>query len=422
MKRAHVIGCIVATLLAFAWSASLQASPAVGSWMASEALPAGTPIRFEGRAVKGERPYVQLRLFHIEENRSADVELQPDPIDPIHAAWFRLPFALAKGQGVSYAIGLREGSGVPPAPEFDCRSDDTDLVVKFGQRELLRYAIAERTSDDPSKEYLTRSGYFHPVTTLAGDLVTDDFCPDHPHQHGIFFAWTESRYGDTKTEFWNQHLRRGTIRHAKLGPFGAGPTLAAFETTQVYRLPETDEPILEETWQTRCFLLDANVWLLDLTVKQTALTDRPLLIPKYHYGGLGIRGERSWRPDVATLLTSEGKDRIAGNASRPVWTALSGPVGSRRPQIAVLDHPSNFRHPQPVRLHPEMPYFAISPMIEGEFEVSREKPFEARYAIAVASESLPAERIDALQRAFAANPTLKRPDRDWLGDRNGESR
>ena len=90
--------------------------------------------------------------------------------------------------------------------------------------------------------------------------------------------------------------------------------------------------------------------------------------------------------------------------------------------IAVLDHPSNFRHPQPVRLHPDMPYFAIAPMVEGEFEVSREKPFEARYGIIVASETLPAERLDSLQRAFAANPTLKRPNRDFLGDPSGESR
>lgn len=422
MNRALFLFSFLAAASAFACAASSTAAPVVFSWIAPEALPAGTSIRFEGRASDGKRPYLQLNLHLLDEARAFDVEVQPDPLDPTNAGWFRLPFAVAKGQDVKYLIGRRGESDLPPTPEFECSSDESNLVVKYGQQELLRYAIAERSSDDPSKDYLTRSGYFHPVTTLAGDVVTDDFCPDHPHQHGIFFAWTESRYGDVKTEFWNQHLRRGTIRHAGLGPSGGGTVLAGFETTQIYRLPETDEPILEETWQVRCFVIDASVWLLDLTVKQVALTDEPLVNLKYHYGGLGLRGERNWRPGVATFQTSEGKDRIAGNASRPNWTALSGPVGPRRPMIAVLDHPSNFRHPQPVRLHPDMPYFAIAPMAEGEFEVSREQPFVARYGIVIASDAIARERLDALQRAFAADPTLKNPDRDWLGDPNSDSR
>jgi hypothetical protein len=69
-----------------------------------------------------------------------------------------------------------------------------------------------------------------------------------------------------------------------------------------------------------------------------------------------------------------------------------------------------------------MPYFAIAPMAEGAFEVSREKPFSARYGIIVASETLTPARLDAMQRAFAADPTLNLPNRDRLGDPDGESR
>jgi hypothetical protein len=416
--RSCLLACVaVAVICLVAPITSAHATFAERVWVAPADVPAGTPVRLEVDAAKG----YPAGILVVREENYRMVPVQRDPLSK-SAAWIQLPFAATKGERVAWRPLFSEEFVAAPSPAFDCVSNGRDLVVKYGQQELLRYAIAERSTDDPSKDYLTRSGYFHPVTTLAGDVVTDDFCPDHPHQHGIFFAWTESRYGDVKTEFWNQHLSRGTIRHAGLGPSGGGSVLAGFEAKQVYRLPETDEPILEETWQARCFVIDANVWLLDLTVKQTALTDQPLVNQKYHYGGLGIRGERNWRPDVATFLTSEGKDRHAGNASRPVWTALSGPVEPQRPMIAVLDHPSNFRHPQPVRLHPGMPYFAIAPMAEGEFEVSREKPFQARYGIVVASEALSAERLDALQGAFAADPTLKLPDLRRPEGRNGESR
>lgn len=376
-----------------------------GRFTAPVALPSGTPVRIDTPDPDPGPIDVEL----IRDGEVWRVAFQKDAIDDI--AWFQLPFDLKAGDAFEWSLLFLPDPVLPPAPRWSAERGDGDLVVRYGRQELLRYAIAERKSDEADKDYLTRSGYFHPVRTLAGDLVTDDFSPDHAHQHGIFFAWTESRYGDTKTEFWNQHLRRGTIRHAGLGPSGGGAVLAGFETKQVYRLPESDEAVLEETWQARCFALDAQTWLLDLTVKQIALTDVPFVNQKYHYGGLGLRGARHWTPDVASFLTSERKDRLAGNATRPLWSALSGPVESRKPTLAVLDCPSNFRYPTPVRLHPSMPYFAIAPMIEGEFEISKERPFVARYGVVVTSDAVAPERLDSLQAAFAADLTVRSGDR-----------
>lgn len=402
----------ILTLLAAAigQEGAVRADIHANSWQSPLRLPAGFPIRVEADYGELPRELDWGQYFTTQDGRRATVAVQPDPLEPTKFGWVRLPFDLHRDEWVSWWALSRVWNS-PPTPSFHVTTDAADVVVSYGQRELLRYAVAERESEEAGKDYLMRSGYFHPVTTLAGDVVTDDFCPDHPHQHGIFFAWTESRYGDVKTEFWNQHLRRGTIRHGGLGPSGGGSVLAGFETKQVYRLPETDEAILEEIWQTRCFLIDADVWLLDLTIKQTALTDQPFTNVRYHYGGLGLRGARDWKKDLAKFLTSDGNGRIAGNATRPVWTALSGPTGDRRPTLAVLDHRTNFRYPQPVRLHPDMPYFAISPMAEGAFEVSQEKPFVARYGIVVASDVIAPERLDALQRAFSADATLG-PDTD----------
>jgi hypothetical protein len=64
---------------------------------------------------------------------------------------------------------------------------------------------------------------------------------------------------------------------------------------------------------------------------------------------------------------------------------MSGPVppdtgnDDKLATLLVMGHPSNFRANQPVRLHPDKPYFCFAPMITGSFTISREQPFTSRY-------------------------------------------
>src|SRR5688572_21483736 len=34
-----------------------------------------------------------------------------------------------------------------------------------------------------------RAGYVHPLYSLKGEILTEDFPDDHPFHHGIFWAW-----------------------------------------------------------------------------------------------------------------------------------------------------------------------------------------------------------------------------------------
>ncbi len=57
-----------------------------------------------------------------------------------------------------------------------------------------------------------------------------------------------------------------------------------------------DQKVLNETWEVAVAQKDldgtpANI--IDLTSTQTCAGNQPLKLPKYHYGGLGVRGSRS---------------------------------------------------------------------------------------------------------------------------------
>src|SRR5206468_817402 len=63
-----------------------------------------------------------------------------------------------------------------------------------------------------------RSGFLHPLATRSGLVVTDDFPPDHAHQHGVFFAWVNPTFRGRPTDFWNQAKRTGRVGHDESRP------------------------------------------------------------------------------------------------------------------------------------------------------------------------------------------------------------
>ena len=79
------------------------------------------------------------------------------------------------------------------------------------------------------------------------------------------------------------------------------------------------------------------------------------------------------------MLTNEGKSRKQGNHTRPNWVILHGEIDGATCGIAAMSHPENFRGPQPVRLHPNKPYFCFAPMVLGDFQIQPGKPYVSRY-------------------------------------------
>ncbi|MGB8193049.1 MAG: DUF6807 family protein, partial [Chitinophagaceae bacterium] len=102
-----------------------------------------------------------------------------------------------------------------------------------------------------------------------------------------------------------------------------------------------------------------------------------LYLNKYHYGGLAVRGSKEWnRHDTPhfrndwQILTSEGKNNASANHTPARWVDASGKVSDKTGGITVLGHPSNFRYPQAIRVHPDMPYWCFAPVVDGAFTLA----------------------------------------------------
>jgi hypothetical protein len=303
-----------------------------------------------------------------------------------------------------------------------CADDGKALTVTIGGRPVLRYHHAVLEPPSGIEPLYRRSGFIHPLLSPSGHAVTDDFAPDHPHQHGLFFAWVNTTFEVRHPDFWNQKAGTARIRHAATLRTVDGPVLGGFSVRlrhEELTSSETPRPVLDEVWTARVYSI-AETHVVDFESRQSCAGSERLTVNKYHYGGLGLRGNRAWfdnavkgndapdpsRSGRSDFLTSEGKARRDGNHSSPDWVDLSGLVDGHFAGITILGSRANFRAPQPVRLHPNKPYLCLAPMVSGEFEIAPGKEYVSRYRLLVHDGPPDPKRIERAWNDYSDPPQV----------------
>jgi hypothetical protein len=308
---------------------------------------------------------------------------------------------------------LAPAAAAPLAADGVTVNDDgKSLLVKVADKPVMAYNHAVVPSPDPKFAIHARGGYLHPVYNPSGQVVTDDLNPHHAYHHGIWFAWRHTTFDGHATDGWYETTKSGKLEHVKIVAFGGGPVFGHF-TVAMHQVdltsPQGPKPILDETWRVLVYRF-SDYFLFDLESTQTCAAGRPVTVDKCDYGGMSIRGHKDWLDPAKSksdYLTDQGKGRKDGNHSRPRWCDIHGQVGGQATGITVLDHPGNFRFPQPVRLCPTLPYFCLAPAVLGSFTIEVGKPFVSRYRFYVHDGTLAQVQADRLWRDYAHPPQVR---------------
>lgn len=296
-------------------------------------------------------------------------------------------------------------------------SADTVVAQKSGS--IIRFSTSGRTicayQMEPGElppgvaESFAHGAHLHPIYSPSGKLVTGNHQPDHPWQRGVWLGWTKTEFGSSHPDFWNMGKDgkiTAEVRFEKLEKLWNGPA-GGFVSRHVFldHSHTPDQKVLNETWEVHVSqkTLDGTLAnIIDLTSTQTCAGDTPLKLPKYHYGGLGVRGNALWNPvDAVTMLTSEGHDRKSGDSTKAKWVYLGGDVDGTSTGIAVLIHPSDFRFPQPLRLNPKNPQLCVAPSQDGDWAIEPGKPYISKYRILVFDGKPDANWIEAQWQIYA---------------------
>jgi len=330
-------------------------------------------------ALRGHQHFALTRI-----DNGQPIPAQVQAGDTPSIAWI-LHEKLAAGKARQYRLASTTKKP-DVARAVTVKDDGKRLHVKIGDKPVLVYNQAVVPSPDPKTPYYAKSGHIHPVYDPSGQMVTDDFNPDHAHQHGIMFAWRKTTFEGRSTNGWDQKVGTGKVEHVELIDFAGGPVFGSFTIRQQQvdlTAPDGPKPALDETWNVRIFNI-SDRFLFDVESTQTCAGGAPVVVEEIHYGGLMIRGHADWQEHKDfDYLTSEGKTKKDGNHTRPTWVDIYGPLAQKMTGVTILDHPGNFRFPQPVRLHPTMPYFCFTPALLGSFTIEPGKPYVSRYRFCI---------------------------------------
>jgi hypothetical protein len=276
-----------------------------------------------------------------------------------------------------------------------------------------------------TSEAFAHGAHLHPVYSPSGKLLTANHPPDHPHQRGIWMSWTKTEFGAGHPDFWNMGKDKsgkltGEIRFDKLLNHWGGPVHGGFTSTHRWLDHTTgaERDVLLETWDLKAYHVPeqpvakgspgTGIFLLDLTSTQTITGQEPLKLPKYHYGGLGVRGSALWDAvDKVSMLTSSGHDRKTGDATKARWVWLGGDVEGTPTGITALIHPGNFRFPQPLRLNPKNPQICVAPSADGDWSIEPGKPFVLKYRIVLMDGKPDAAELERLWIDYAQPPAVE---------------
>ena len=305
--------------------------------------------------------------------------------------------------------------------------EETDQAVTIRQsgNTMLVYNKQAPQVPDGIDPVFARTGFLHPVASPSGRIVTDVYPFDHAHQSGIFAAWVRTKWNDREIDFWNLAGGTGRVLHQRvIRTFSTNASLG-FETDLIHRAEKSPVvDILRERWKLTAFVTDGSYHVFDIETTQTALTDKPLVVQKYHYGGMAFRGQTRWLTDndddakknidatneaaskrlrePNSFLNDLGSDRIKGNHEHARWVSFTGQIDGQPVTITILSHRDNFRSPQPARIHPTKPYFVFSPCVDDEFVIDGDHPFFSRYRFIITDARADAAWLNEQWEAWCA--------------------
>jgi len=248
------------------------------------------------------------------------------------------------------------------------------LITCAGSSGAAEFVVKESASGgavvtvegQPFAEYVVDQGnkpYLWPIHGPGGPLMTRSWpmkdVPgekhDHPHQRGLTFGhqgvdgtdtWAEAAsYGTGEAER-AAAAKLGRIRHRGYIALAGGDTGVIHAASDV--LDPAGKPILADE-RRFTFSRSGDARVIDVDIDLIACHG-PVTLADMKDAGLSIRVPESMTVDAkqgGTIVNSAGQRDADAWAKRAVWCDYNGPVDGGRLGIAILNHPTSFRHPTP---------------------------------------------------------------------------
>ncbi|MHC4478790.1 MAG: DUF6807 family protein [Planctomycetota bacterium] len=255
--------------------------------------------------------------------------------------------ALVAFVGCSFT-GQRHPQKPAPHPIKIIAGDEGFFVTESG-RKILFYQCRTKCLDGKH----CRANYVHPLYDLNGEILTEDFPPDHPHHRGIFWAWHQIYVGKKRIgDGWSLQNISWDVHDVKL--LDVDSNCRGLEVNAHWKSPLwTDaagkqKPFIRETTTVRVHRTEDDFRKIDFTISLLALEDDVRLGGAKNakeYGGFSTRIRL---PEGIVFSGPAGPVEPKGTpVTAAPWMDFSGPFGDggSLSGLSVLCHKSNPLYP-----------------------------------------------------------------------------
>ena len=290
-------------------------------------------------------------------------------------------------------------SCAPPKAGLKATSNDEGIEIRNNDARILFYQVKPKSLDGKYE----RTNYIHPLYSLKGNAITEDFPKDHLHHHGLYSAWHQILLNGTPiADGWVNENISWKVIDSKVEHHGDDMAIRS-EVLWVSRVDEETEEIVKENVAIRVQRSNDQLRIIDYDIHLLPLKEGLSIggsDDEKGYGGFSLRLKL---PDDITFLARGGEVQAQVSAvDAGPWMNFVGSFdgdAAGRSGIVVFCHPSNPGYPQPWILRREKSM--QNPAYPGRSPVTLSKDgLSLRYRLIIHNGGLDTRRIEELFRNY----------------------
>ncbi|SHK46287.1 DUF6807 family protein [Hymenobacter psychrotolerans] len=149
-----------------------------------------------------------------------------------------------------------------------------------------------------------------------------------------------------------------------------------------------------------------------LTISLSCASASPVRLLRYRYGGLSWRATEKWNRDNSEILTSEGRSRKEADGSVARWCLAQGQLDQDSAGILLMSSPTNYNHPEPLRVWPETQnkrgdvFINFSPTKDRDWLLLPGQTYTLRYRLLVYAGRRTREQAESHWQHFGNPPRV----------------
>jgi len=355
----------------------------------------------------------ELSLFEITDNGKTPVEFQIFSHDRRFISW-KLSGITPAGKERKYELSKIKSS--PAKPNVNIKRVETGYEFEVNGKPVICYNSEMVYPPEGVDESYKRSGFIHPLYAPDKTVLTKIQPEDHYHHYGIWNPWTKTKFRDEEVDFWNLKKLQGTVRHAGIISLEEGNIFGSLGfLLEHISWPGSSREVkaITEYQEIKVYNRNDGIFMIDITSLLCPVES--ITLEEYRYGGFGYRATEYWTKENTEIFTSEGKVRDEADGERAKWCVINGETQNGHAGILFMGHPSNYNHPEPLRVWPSNSnndrgdiFVNFSPTRNTDWILETGKTYLLRYRLMVSNGKFSAPQAENLWSDYSNPVTITR--------------